>query len=117
MIWVQLDKPRLLRYSWGTIADIEAKAGMSLRELVTSGGDRPTLSAMRILLWGGLKWNNKGLTVEGVGELLDTHIQDGGRIDVVGEQIIKALRLVKNEGGSPGKAVKKHGRKNKRKKR
>ena len=58
---VELDgKPRRLRYQYNDIADVEEKAGLGIAAIFNE--DRIGFHSIRLLIWGGLKWADHGLT-------------------------------------------------------
>lgn len=67
MIPIQLDKMRHLKLTPNAVADAEASMGKNLNEIVKEGGIRAT----RVLLWSGLKWEDRSLTLEKVGKLIE----------------------------------------------
>lgn len=69
---VTLDRPRLLKFSFNALADIQNidPAGLFKYE-----GSMPVL---RLLLWGGLKHEDPELTLTKVGEIIDKWLEDGG---------------------------------------
>lgn len=88
-ISITLDKPRNLRFDVNAISDFEDKTGKS----VTSLGDETSgLSIMRSLLWAGLKHEDRGLTLERVGNIMGVYFDNGGTIEDLSGIIVKALR-------------------------
>lgn len=109
MILIELDRPRHLKLSINAIADAERLEGRNLTHLLAEGG----ISASRALLWAGLKWEDRTLTPEKVGDLMEEWIQTKPYSEI-GEKISEALKeqawfkVVKEEsergesrGGSP----------------
>jgi hypothetical protein len=64
---IELDKPRTLRYDLNALCAIEETTGKPLAEAVSSN----TFSAMRVIIWAGLKHEDPALTVEAVGAMVD----------------------------------------------
>ncbi len=67
MISITLDKVRHLKFTPNAIADAEAELNKNLLQIVQEGGVRAT----RALLWAGLKWEDRGLTPEKTGKLIE----------------------------------------------
>lgn len=76
---IVLDKPRRLRYDFNAIADTEARAGMGIAEMFSER--RVGFHVIRLILWGGLKWQDKGLTIERVGQMIDVYLANGGTLE------------------------------------
>ena len=89
---IELDgKTRKLRYDFNAIADVEEKAGAGITRLF--GEDMVGLHVLRLLIWGGLKWNDRGLTIARVGDMLQKYLESGGELPVLSEVIQKALMV------------------------
>lgn len=72
---IELDRPRRLRFDVNALADLEiALGGQSLSE-VFSGEMR--IATIRALLWAGLRHEDRGITIERAGALLQKSIDDG----------------------------------------
>jgi hypothetical protein len=95
-------KVRLLRFDFNAIADIEERAGVGIGTLL--GAERVGLHAMRLLLWGGLKHEERGLTVQRVGTLVGEYIDGGGDISALGEKLAEAINA-SGLGNSDAEAV------------
>ena len=67
MIPITLDKVRHLKFSPNAIADAEELLRKNLPAIIEDGG----VSAVRALLWAGLRWEDRALTVEQAGSLID----------------------------------------------
>ncbi len=67
MIPIELDRMRHLRFTPNAIADAETAMGKNLLAIVAEGGVRAT----RAFLWAGLKWEDRSLTLEKVGILIE----------------------------------------------
>lgn len=87
---IKLDKLRFLRFDVNALADIEVKAGLGLDTLL--GEERVGINAIRVLLWGGLRWEDKALTLEAAGNLLQQYIEEGGDLTALGAQVMDAIR-------------------------
>ena len=87
MIPITLDKVRHLRFTPNAIADAETAMGKSLLAIVAEGGVRAT----RAFLWAGLKWEDRGLTLEKVGILMEKWMENNPYSDLE-LKIVEALR-------------------------
>lgn len=83
-------KSRRLRYDFNAIADIEQKAGLGIGALFDE--NRAGLNSLRLLIWGGLKWQERGLTVEQAGQLVGDYLKDGGSLEELMGKVTDALR-------------------------
>lgn len=93
-------KERSLRYDFNALIAIEERLGISLdtlQELMAGPGRK--LSAIRDLLWAGLVHEDKALTVEAVGALVDT-----AELSALAETIGKALMASLTGDGEPKNA-------------
>lgn len=88
---ITLDKSRRLRYDINAIADLEEKLGRGVGAMLSE--EAMGLSTVRGLLWAGLKWEDRGLTVDRAGQLLQDHLASGGDLQAVGQQINQALQI------------------------
>jgi len=66
---------RTLRYDLNSLADFEQEVGMGFAQLMAT---RAIFATARALLWAGLKHEQRGLTVEDVGDLLGKYMKEGG---------------------------------------
>jgi hypothetical protein len=90
-VYVEIDlgKPRKLRYDFNAIADIEARAGVSIGVLCAP--ERSGYHTTRLLLWGGLRWYDKGITLERAGSMIGAYLLSGGDLADVMEKVLDAL--------------------------
>ncbi|MDR3591583.1 MAG: hypothetical protein P4N41_18155 [Negativicutes bacterium] len=88
-------KERFLRYDINSAAEMEElMGGRSLLYIManpTVGGIAP----MRIMLWGGMKHAEKGLTLQRVGILMQEYMENGGELNDLAEKIGEAVRKSK----------------------
>ena len=95
-------KTRRLKYTYNSTCDIEDKANAGIPELLSE--KRIGFSTIRLLVWGGLKWENRGITIEAVGNMIEQYIDDGGDIAILMGFVAEALEKSKVLGGkSEGK--------------
>jgi len=69
-------KEYLLRFDINAVCDIEERAGVGIGALFDES--RLGLSTARLFLWGGLKWRDRGITIERAGNLIRDFTNDGG---------------------------------------
>jgi len=83
------DRERRLRFDVNALCDIEDALGESVGTAFTDG--KAGIKTLRTLLWAGLKWEDRTLTPQKVGDLLNAYLENGGTIDVVGDTVGRAL--------------------------
>ena len=88
-------KERRLRYDINAAADMEELMGGKSLLYVLSNPMAAGFSAIRILLWGGLKHAEKGLTLQRVGLMMQEYLENGGRIELLVEKLGAAVRQSK----------------------
>ena len=88
---IELDKPRKLRYDFNAVADLEDKGGLGIGAMFTE--ERIGFSSIRLLLWGGLKWEDKGLTLDRAGNMIQAYIEGGNDLADLMTKITEALTL------------------------
>lgn len=97
---ITFDKPRHIRFDLNALVEIEAISGKSLTTLL---GDL-SLTTLRDLTWAGLKHEDRRLTRERVGDLLQGYLENGGTTERLIEQLVDALEqsgVFKPRGNSP----------------
>jgi hypothetical protein len=82
-------KVRNLRYTMNALAEIEDQLGVPLAEMENV---KMTMKNIRVILWAGLIHEDKELTQEDVGELVDLN-----NIQTVQEKVAEAFAMGKNE--------------------
>ena len=93
-------KTRNIRYNFNALCDVEEATGKSITEI--SG-----LSSIRVLLWAGLRWEDKSLTAQRVGMWIEEYLNDGGEMDDLVNAAMKALNSTgimkkQQENNEPG---------------
>ena len=78
-----------LKFTYNAVADVEEKVGLGISALFT--GEKVGFNTMRHLLWGGLKWQDRTITVPGAGAMIEKYIENGGRLDDLMLKIFEAL--------------------------
>lgn len=105
---IDLDRTRTLRYDVNGLAELEERFGDRPIHTVLSQ-ERLGLKAIRLLLWIGLRHEDRRLTLDGAGGLLQRAMEQD-RLPAVIEAVMDALRhagvLRKDEetgaGNAPG---------------
>ena len=88
-------KERKLRYDINAAADMEELMGGKSLLYVMSNPMAAGFSALRILLWGGLKHAEKRLTPQRVGLMMQEYMESGGSIETLALKIGEAVRKSK----------------------
>lgn len=86
---VDPNRERHLKFDINALADVERVADKSVLALMEKG--RAGFDTLRTLLWGGLKWEDRGLTLERAGAMLQAYMEAGGDIQALTEKILAAL--------------------------
>ena len=86
---IYLDKARKLRFDFNAIADLEQKAGVGIGALLSE--EKVGFNTLRLLLWSGLKWEDRKLTSEQAGDLMQDFVENGGDLTYISVLITKAL--------------------------
>lgn len=82
-------KSRKLRYDFNAVADVEQKAGLGIGAMFDE--NRTGFHSIRLLIWGGLKWQDRGLTLERAGKLVNDYLQNGGTFEGLMDKVTQAL--------------------------
>jgi hypothetical protein len=72
-ILIELDKPRHLRFDFNSLCDAEDMIGKPISQI-----QDPGLKETRILLFCGLKWEDRSLTPTRLGNIIDDLIEQSG---------------------------------------
>src|SRR5688572_32974473 len=67
-------RKRCLRFDFNVLADFEQEMGMGFANMMAN---RATFGTARGLIWAGLKHEDRGLTIDGVGKLMGKCIKNG----------------------------------------
>lgn len=95
-ITYNLDKPRTLRYGMNALAKIEDITGKSLMSLdLNSVGVKDLLA----IVYAGLYHEDKDLTIESVGDLIDEYSSINEVADKVGKALTEAFGKAKAKQG------------------
>src|SRR5690554_3833088 len=79
-----------LRYDFNAIADAEEKVGLGIGAMFSD--DRAGLSSIRLLVWAGPKWRERGLTIERAGSMIEEYMVEGGSLEVLMEKVRIAMQ-------------------------
>lgn len=72
-------RTRSLRFDMNAMSDFEQLTGMGLAQLMST---HAVFAATRALLWAGLKHQDRGLTIDRIGNLMQDYIYDkSGTVD------------------------------------
>jgi len=85
-------KTKRLRYDVNSIADIEDTAGVGVFSLIADQ-KRIGFSSLRVLFWGGLKHEDRGITLDRTGLILKQLMEDGKTFDDLYGLAIRGLKL------------------------
>ncbi|MFK7695407.1 hypothetical protein [Paenibacillus sp. HJGM_3] len=81
---------RQLRFDFNAICDIEEKFGKGVAAIFSE--EQIGFNLVRLFYWAGLKWRDRGLTVERVGQMLYKEIEAGQNLNDLLQPIMKALK-------------------------
>lgn len=101
-------KVRRLRYDFNAISELEERLNVTIGQLMAPG-HQSGFREIRGFLWAGLKWENRALTPEKIGELIQQHINAGGELSLLMDKATQALQasglfgVPKEEGAGPTK--------------
>ena len=93
-------KERKLRYDINAAAEMEELMGGKSLLYVMSNPMAAGFAAIRILLWGGLKHAEKGLTLQRVGLMMQEYMEAGGSFGELAGKIGDAIKASKIMGES-----------------
>src|SRR5690606_18855848 len=79
---------RRLRFDINALADAEMQLGMGLGRFMQQ---EATFAVLRVLLWAGLKWQDRRMTLERAGTILQQHIAGGGGLEAAGTTVTEAI--------------------------
>ena len=93
IVVVNLDKERHLRFNLNALVLLEKETGRSMSDLVPdekTGKNGFDMEMLRALLYAGLKWEDKDLTIDAVGDMIDFD-----NMNEVSEKLGEAMEGVK----------------------
>lgn len=97
-VLVTLDRERHLRYTFNSVCRLQETLGTSIDRVL--GRESLGFVEMRAFLWAGLIHEDRDLTVEGAGELVQVYVEREGELDSLFAHTVDALR----KSGLAGKA-------------
>lgn len=80
-----------LRFDFNAMAELEDHLGKGLAAIFRE--DNIGFRTVRAFYWAGLRWKDRGLTVERAGQLLQQKIDEGESFEGLMVPIMKALQL------------------------
>jgi len=83
-------KTRYLRYGTNALVAVEEKLNCPLSDIGSKLSGNVGIKDLRILFWAGLMGDDKELTLDGAGDLIDEAVDKGG-ITFVAEKIAEAF--------------------------
>ncbi len=83
-VMVELDKPRRMRFSVNAIVELEG----ILKKPISAIPGSISITDIRALVYCGLRWEDRSLTLDKVGEMLDE-----ADLQVITGQAVEALNL------------------------
>jgi hypothetical protein len=87
---IEMDKVRNLSYGINSLIELEKRMGKNLTSL---SGDSFGLSDLRTILFVGLKHEDRELTEEKTGEIMDIAIENSG-IEYLSKKLAEAMQSV-----------------------
>lgn len=92
-ITLQMDKARNLKYGMNALINLENDLGKPLAQM----GGEFKIEDFRIMLYHGLRWEDKELTLEQVGDLADIIMSEKG-IKYLGDKLGEAIKSAMGNG-------------------
>lgn len=90
IVSIEMDKVRNLKFGINNLIELEKKLN---RPLASLSGESFGLVDLRTILFIGLKWEDKELTEEQTGEIMDIAIENHG-IQYLSEKLAEAMQSV-----------------------
>ena len=82
-------KMKRLKYDFNAIADIEELSGMGIPKMFSAG--MLGLNTLRLLMWGGLKHEDHGITTQRAGMIVGDMMEEGHDFDSVFMLALEAM--------------------------
>lgn len=83
------DQVKLMKFDYNAIADLEEHYGLGISEIVSK--KRIGFATIRALYWAGLKWKDKGITIQRAGNYINELIKEGQTFEQLMEPVKEAL--------------------------
>lgn len=97
---IELDRPRRLRFDINSLAELEDVLGGNLFSVFQQ--DRLGIKFLRAFVWGGLRWEDKSLTMHQAGDLIQDYLERGGTLESLMQTLTKAIELSGLVAAGPG---------------
>jgi hypothetical protein len=91
---IKADKNRTLRYSINAMIQFKRDKKVNITTALQGFASEVDFELLRYIFWLGLVWEDKELTEDSAGEVMDAAIEEMGfeaLIDVIAEAITKAI--------------------------
>lgn len=99
-IMIEMDKARNAKYPFNQLIELEELLGRPIAEIETS----MAIKDIRTLVFCGLKWEDKDLTLEQTGELITEFTDKGGSVKDLMQTFGKALKQGMGATKTPSKS-------------
>jgi hypothetical protein len=98
------DRPRKLKVDVNSISEFEDRAGFSIFDVVFNT-DRLRIGTIRMLLYATMKADDKRLTPDKIGEMMNDYIVKGGDLQTLANALVEAINksrlIIALSGGNP----------------
>lgn len=88
IVTIEMDKARNLKFGMNALIELEKELGKPLTELSEGG---VSLETLRSMVYVGLKWEDKKLSRENIGDLMDEVVEKHG-MEYLSEKINVAVQ-------------------------
>jgi hypothetical protein len=85
------DRPRKLRVDVNSVSDFEKEAGQSIFEMLNAAENRLRIGNIRTLLWATMKADDRRLTIERVGVMMNDYLANGGQLQKLADALVEAI--------------------------
>ena len=99
IVQIKMDKERNLKYGMNAVIKLEKDLGMSITEMQ----EGMSMENLVKIAFYGLKWEDKKLTIEDVGDLMDSAIEHYETFDEVIKLIMEAFTATFGKKALPSK--------------
>lgn len=93
-------RSRRLRFDMNALAELEGVLGRSVAEVLSGDGQALGFASMRALMWAGLRHEDRGITLERAGQMMQSAIESGMSLSDLLEKISEAITSCGVFGGS-----------------
>ena len=80
---------KIMKFDYNAVADLEEYYGLGIAEIVSK--KRIGFSTVRALYWAGLKWKDKGITIQRAGNYINELVKEGRNFEELMEPVKEAL--------------------------